>query len=121
MKPCYSVSLSDIRFRCYIGVHPAERKRKTQLSADITMDLSACQAVKTDRIEDTVDYAEVYRLIRETADAKNWATLEALAGKICGKIRKLENVKNITLTIRKPSPPGLGKSTTAGFTITQSI
>ena len=77
-------SVVDIEIRglsiyTHHGVTDAEREVGQRLVLDVSFDVPACDAVLTDRIEDTVDYSEACDIIALAATERSYKTLERLA------------------------------------------
>ena len=53
------VELRGLSIYTHHGVSEAEREIGQRLEFDVSFDVPDCDAVLTDRLEDTVDYAEV--------------------------------------------------------------
>ena len=47
---------------------------------DVSFDVPDCDAVLTDRLEDTIDYAEVADIVALAATERSYRTLERLGG-----------------------------------------
>src|SRR5207244_5766198 len=60
------------------GVTEAEREIGQRLEIDVSFDVPDCDAVLTDRLEDTVDYAEVCDIVALAATERSYKTLERL-------------------------------------------
>ena len=53
-----TVELQDLRVSCIVGVLPHERTTHQTVALDVSMDLDLAEAVKTENVHATVDYAE---------------------------------------------------------------
>src|SRR6478735_1557666 len=72
------VELRGLSIYTHHGVTDAEREVGQRLEFDITFDVPDCDAVLTDRLEDTVDYAQVCDIVALAATERSYRTLERL-------------------------------------------
>jgi dihydroneopterin aldolase len=47
------------------GVFPAERELGARFTVDVELEADLAQAARSDRLEDTIDYARAYRMVGE--------------------------------------------------------
>ena len=73
------VELRGLSIYTHHGVSDAEQEVGQRLEFDISFDVPDCDAVLTDRIEDTVDYSEVCDIVALAATERSYRTLERLA------------------------------------------
>src|SRR3954466_1875350 len=72
------VELRSLSIYTHHGVSDAEQEIGQGLEFDISFDVPDCDAVLTDRIEDTVDYSEVCDIVALAATERSYRTLERL-------------------------------------------
>src|SRR5680860_182472 len=70
------IELRGLSIYTHHGVSDAEQQVGQRLEFDITFDVPDCDAVLTDRIEDTIDYAEVCDIVILAATERSYRTLE---------------------------------------------
>ena len=58
-EPEVTIEISGLSLFTHVGVTAAEREVGQRLLLDLRLDVGECDATVTDRIEDTVDYAQV--------------------------------------------------------------
>src|ERR687896_1248725 len=80
------VDLRGLSIYTHHGVSEAEREIGQRLEFDVSFDVPDCDAVLTDRLEDTVDYAEVCDIVALAATERNYRTLERLANVIAERL-----------------------------------
>ncbi len=99
------IRLSSILLYGCHGVTEAEREvgRPFEVDVELTTDLAA--AADTDDLAATVDYARVYEIVRRVHEAGPYRLLEALAGRIAKEIADELGAAEVTVRVRKPSPP----------------
>ena len=73
------VELRGLSIYTHHGVTEAEQEIGQRLEFDVSFDVPDCDAVLTDRLEDTVDYAEVCDIVALAATERSYRTLERLA------------------------------------------
>ena len=72
------VELRGLSIYTHHGVTDAEQEIGQRLVIDVCFDVPDCDAVLTDRIEDTIDYAEVADIVALAATERSYRTLERL-------------------------------------------
>ena len=87
------------------GVSEAERELGQRLMVDVSFELTAPDAIVTDRLEDTVDYAEVCEQVALAAQEKSYRTLERLAAAIVQRLSERFGAESIRVKVTKPEPP----------------
>src|SRR3984893_18956517 len=83
-RPAESVTIefSGLSLYTHHGVTEAEREVGQRLLLDLRLDVGESDATVTDRLEDTVDYAEVCQLVALIAQQRSYRTLERLCSAI---------------------------------------
>ncbi len=101
-----SIRIQGINAFGFHGVAAEERARGQHFVAEVELSLSLEAASHSDDLEDTVDYAEVIRLVRKIIGGEAHKTLEAVAGKIVAAIlEQFSLVQAVKLTLIKPEAP----------------
>src|SRR5918996_3668147 len=72
------IELRGLSIYTHHGATEAEREVGQRLEFDLSFDVPDCDALLTDRLEDTVDYAEVADIIALAATERSYRTLERL-------------------------------------------
>ena len=100
------VRLDDIRCYAYHGVLPQERIVGADYAVSLDLQLTApAPAVRDDRLEGTVDYAEVFRLVRREMGIPS-ALLEHVAGRILQALfASFPRIEGASVEVRKVNPP----------------
>src|SRR3954453_4509469 len=68
------------------GVSDAEQEIGQRLVIDVSFDVPDCDAVLTDRIEDTIDYSEVADIVALAATERCYRPLERLSAVIAERV-----------------------------------
>lgn len=105
-----------MKFHAFHGVEDEERIIGGTFLADISYTIDT-SAVETDRLEDTVSYADIYDLTKEEM-MKPSKLIEHVAGRILKAMKnKFPPLREITVTISKLNPPVNGEAGKATVTI----
>jgi dihydroneopterin aldolase len=87
------------------GVTKAEREIGQRLEIDVALELQGCDALLTDRLEDTVDYSEVCDVVAAAATERSYKTLERLCHVIGERLMERFGCEAIHVRAAKPEPP----------------
>ena len=75
------IELEAMKFYAYHGVMPQEAKVGNHFVVNLVLTASLEQAVKSDELEDTINYATVYTIVKEQMDIPS-KLIEHVAGRI---------------------------------------
>ena len=103
--PAVTVEISGLSLYTRHGVSEAERELGQRLVIDIAMELAECDALVTDRVEDTVDYAEVCEQVALAAQERSYRTLERLCSAIADRLIDRYATDSVRVKASKPEPP----------------
>ena len=104
-EPEVTIEISGLSLFTHVGVSAAEREVGQRLVLDLRMDLDDCDATITDRIEDTVDYAEVCDTANLVAQQRTYKTLERLCAAIADRLLERYGAYSVWVKAAKPEPP----------------
>jgi 7,8-dihydroneopterin aldolase/epimerase/oxygenase len=99
------VELRGLSIYTHHGVTEAERELGQRLEIDVTFDVPDCDAVLTDRVEDTIDYDEVADLVALAATERSYRTLERLNHVIAERLMDRYGCDSVRVRSAKPEPP----------------
>jgi 7,8-dihydroneopterin aldolase/epimerase/oxygenase len=99
------VDLRGLSIYTHHGVTEAEREVGQRLEFDISFDVPDCDAVLTDRLEDTVDYAEVCDIVALAATERSYKTLERLGHVVGERLMERFGCETVRVRAAKPEPP----------------
>jgi len=85
----------------YHGVLPEERERGQVFVYDVTL-VAHDAGVRSDRLDDTIDYTGVAACIREISDGRRFNLIEALAGAVADALVTRFDVSRARVRVRKP-------------------
>ena len=99
------IELRGLSIYTHHGVTEAEREVGQRLEFDVSFDVPDCDAVLTDRLEDTVDYAEACDIVALAATERNYKTLERLCKVIGERLMERFGSEHVRVRAAKPEPP----------------
>ena len=104
-SPAVTVEISGLSLYTRHGVHAAERELGQRLVFDIVFELDECDATVTDRVEDTVNYAEVCEQVALAAQERSYKTLERLCTAVADRLIDRFGAESVRVKAAKPEPP----------------
>lgn len=115
------VRLHDLRFSAFIGVLEQERIVASDFLVNLDLTVThARDAVFRDRLEATVDYAQVYTIVRNLMHQR-YQLIERAAGAIGqALLDEFSQIEQLTVDIRKVNPPMGAATTGASVCVTLS-
>ena len=97
--------MNRMRFKAYHGVLEQERIVGNDYILTLRMGYPLRKAVESDQVEDTLNYAEVYDLVKKEMEQPS-ALLEHVAGRIIDVLeRTYSKMTSIDLVLTKCNPP----------------
>ena len=99
------VEIRGLSIYTHHGVTDAEQEVGQRLEFDLTFDVPDCDAVLTDRIDDTVDYSEVCDIVALAATERSYRTLERLGQVVCERLMERFDCESVQVRAAKPEPP----------------
>ncbi len=97
------ITVRGIRAYGHHGADPGERDHAQPIDVSIELDLDLSAAQRSDRLEDTLDYAAMHRRIVEIVTAQSFALLEALGGCIADALCANAPVARVRVCVSKPA------------------
>jgi 7,8-dihydroneopterin aldolase/epimerase/oxygenase len=99
------VEIRGLSIYTHHGVSEAEQEVGQRLEFDLTFDVPECDAVLTDRVEDTVDYSEVCDIVALAATERSFRTLERLCQVVAERLMERFDCESVQVRAAKPEPP----------------
>jgi dihydroneopterin aldolase len=99
------VELRGLSIYTHHGVTDAEREVGQRLEIDVSFDVPDCDAVLTDRVEDTIDYGDVADIVALAATERSYRTLERLCHVIAERLAERYGCESVRVRAAKPEPP----------------
>ena len=99
------IYLRNVRFYAFHGVLPQEGIVGNDYLVNLVLDYDFSSALKTDDLQGTLNYAEVYQKVREEM-AMPSKLLEHVAGRIAHRLfSDFPEIQKLQLSITKVNPP----------------
>lgn len=111
------IYLRNVRFHAFPGVLPQERIVGNDYLVNLVLDYDFSSAMKTDDLQGTLNYAEVYQKVREEMAVPS-KLLEHVAGRIAHRLfSDFPEIQKLQLSITKVNPPMGADSDGAGVEV----
>jgi len=95
------ISLEGMVFSGRHGVRPAEREEPQEFRVDVKVDADLVQPGQSDRVEETVDYRQIYAIAKVVIEGESAKLIETLAQKIAEQVLALDRVSAVSVRIAK--------------------
>ena len=111
------IYLRNVRFHAFHGVLPLEGIVGNDYLVNLVLDYDFSSAMKTDDLQGTLNYAEVYQKVREEMVVPS-KLLEHVAGRIVHRLfSDFPEIQKLQLSITKVNPPMGADSDGAGVEV----
>ena len=100
-----TIEIAGLSLYTHLGVTEAEREVGQRLVIDLRLEIGACDAIVTDRVEDTIDYAEVCQSVALAAQQRSYRTLERLCAALADRLVAEFGAESVWIKVAKPEPP----------------
>lgn len=111
------IYLRNVRFHAFHGVLPQEGIVGNDYLVNLMLDYDFSSAMKTDDLQGTLNYAEVYQKVREEMVVPS-KLLEHVAGRIAHRLfSDFPEIQKLQLSITKVNPPMGADSDGAGVEV----
>lgn len=99
------IFLRQLRFHAFHGVLDQERRVGNDYVINVVAECDFAHAMQTDELEDTVNYAEIYRVVKEEMAVPS-KLLEHVAGRIGERLfNEFPFLQSLDISIMKVNPP----------------
>ena len=99
-----AIEITGLRYYGYIGYFPEEQVLGQWFEVDLTIWLDLSEVSKSDRLEDTLNYAEVVERVRELIETSKYKMIERLNTAIIDAILDMEMVQKVRSRVKKWPP-----------------
>ncbi|MBD8005926.1 dihydroneopterin aldolase [Bacillus norwichensis] len=100
------IYLNEMDFYGNHGVFPEEAALGQRFRVNVVMETDLRAAGRSDNLEKTINYADVYTLCKEIVEGKRFNLIEAVAENIAVDIlERFESVERAHVKVIKPNPP----------------
>jgi dihydroneopterin aldolase len=112
------IFIKGLSMHAYHGVMAHEAKVGQTFTIDLDLEIDLADAARSDKVKDTVSYAEVASCAHEAFNAKRFKLIEAAAGSVADAIlASFPRVITIAVTIHKPHAPIAATFNDVGVTL----
>ncbi|GAB3054758.1 dihydroneopterin aldolase [Virgibacillus ainsalahensis] len=100
------ILLNNMGFYGYHGLFPEENKLGQRFNVDIELFLDVKKSGQSDDMNDSIDYGQVYELVKEIVEGKAKNLIEAVAETIAARLlADFELLIACNVKVIKPDPP----------------
>jgi dihydroneopterin aldolase len=96
-----TVGFEDYEMICIIGVNPEERVQPQPLYIDLMVETDFSRCVKSDRLEEAVDYRQLIEVCHQIADRKP-QLIERFAGEVLEELLAHFDISWAWIKVKKP-------------------
>ena len=114
------IFLCGMTFAAAHGVLPHEKEMRQRFVVDAELLLDLHAAGVHDSLAETVNYAEVYEIVRKTIEGETKKLIESLAEDIADRVlAAFSMIRSARITVHKPAAPIPGIFSDVGVSITR--
>lgn len=100
------IFVNQMEFYGYHGVFPEENRLGQRFVVDLIIETDLSAAGKSDQLDDSINYGELYAVCKEVVEGEQYNLVEAIAEQIASRmLTKFSNVQTCTVKVFKPDPP----------------
>ena len=101
-----AVIIKDFTLYAYHGVNPEEKENGQRFVISCDMELTDMKGAENDSLEDTVNYAEIYGLIKDKTENARYDLIERLADDLAVSVLSASPlIGKVTVRVSKPDAP----------------
>ena len=102
------IVLEGMQFYGFHGVNPEEQALGQSYLVDLAVELDLSQPSESDRLDDTVSYTHLYRVVQSVMEGESRNLLETAAQAIADQVLAQFPVDAVSVSVKKPRPPVRG-------------
>ncbi len=99
------IRLYDLRYQSCHGVLPHEHMIPQQFRVDVEIGLNTREAARSDRLEESVNYADVVGRVTDVMEGDPINLIETLAERIASAVLSFPHVGQVGVRVKKMAPP----------------
>lgn len=92
-------------FYGYHGVFEAEAQLGQRFFVDLELSIDLQKAGRTDDLNDTVNYADIFTCVQKIVESQRFQLVEALTARIADQLLSQFPFSEVKVTVTKPNPP----------------
>lgn len=113
-----TIFVRGLRLHAFHGVGDDERRLGQHFLLDLTLELDLASAAASDKLADTVSYAEVIAVASAAFCGESFRLIEAAAGVVAQAIlARFPRVERLAVAVHKPNAPITAVFSDCGVTI----
>jgi 7,8-dihydroneopterin aldolase/epimerase/oxygenase len=114
------IILKQMSFYAYHGAYPEENKLGQRFMVDLELRLNLQLAGKSDRLEYSIDYGQVFQVVEKIVEEEQFRLIETLAERIADTLLTKFLVPEVLVRVTKPDPPIPGHYESVGVEVVRS-
>jgi len=95
------LSIRDLIFSGRHGVHPEEHEEPRQFGVSLTIWADLNAAAESDNLDDTINWAQIRKTIKQIVEEESFKLIEALTLRIVRRLLEIEKVQRVRVTVDK--------------------
>lgn len=99
------IVIKDMAFYAYHGVFDAEHELGQRFEVDVELHLDLRSVGKADDIDLTINYVDVYTIVKDLVEEQEFKLVEGLAEAIAGELLSSYDLEGVVVRVRKPHAP----------------
>jgi dihydroneopterin aldolase len=100
-----TIRLRNMRFYAYHGLFPEEARLGQRFEVDVDLIGDFARAGRDDDLEQSINYADVYKIVEDVVTQRRFKLVEALAEHLAEAIGSSHAPISLVVRVRKPHPP----------------
>ena len=96
------IRLKNMQFFAYHGVYDFEKELGAPFEVDVEINASFSQAIKSDNIQEAINYDSIFKLVDSIISKKKYNLIETLANTIADSILSKYQIDSVVIRVRKP-------------------
>ena len=113
------IYFNGMSFYGYHGVYAAEAELGQRFYVDLELSLDLAKAGASDDLNDTVNYADIYRCVEQLVEQERFHLVEALTARIAEKLLVQFPLEEVKVKVTKPNPPIKGHYASVAIEMTR--
>lgn len=97
-----TIHLRNMQFYAYHGVNPEEKALGQRFEVDVVLRVDTRLAGLRDDLRQTINYAQVYKVVKRTVEEERFDLIEALAEALAARIGRQFAPDSVRVCVRKP-------------------
>ena len=115
------IFIRGLALHAYHGVMPHEGKVGQTFTLDLDLDVDLSDVARSDKVKDTVSYADVAQCVDKAFTGQRFRLIEAAGGAVADAVlAAFPRVLAVAVTIHKPHAPIAATFSDVGVTLTRS-